>query len=126
MSGWGPGARHYKAGSYRYSVCLKFVSESIQTLVKHIGRIHQNEPNLHIYMQPIGYKNHTRIFSSVVDASVKISCAADGDGVRKGPIFCYYIDLYCYTEICGSSVQWKDVTVNYIIAKFVLPYMCYI
>ena len=36
-------------------------------------------------MQPIGYKNHARVFSSVVDASLKIACAADG--VRKGPNF---------------------------------------
>ena len=66
-------------------------------------------------MQPIGYKNHARVFSSVVDASLKIACAADG--VRKGPIFCYYIDIYCYTEYAE---------VLYTIAKFVLPYMCYI
>ena len=54
-------------------------------------------------MQPIGYKNHAQVSSSVVDASLKIACAADG--VRKGLIFCYYTDIYCYTEICGSSVQ---------------------
>ena len=41
--------------------------------------------NIHIYMQPIEYKNHARVFSSVVDASLKIACAADG--VRRGPIF---------------------------------------
>ena len=59
--------------------------------------------NIHIYMQPIGNKNHARVFSSVVDASLNsIACAADG--VRKDPIFCYYTDIYCYTEICGSSV----------------------
>ena len=35
--------------------------------------------------EPIGYKNQARVFSSVVDASLKTACAADG--VRKGPIF---------------------------------------
>ena len=48
----GPGARHYEAGSYRCSICVEFVSECIQTLVKHIGSIDQNEPNLqytHLY-----------------------------------------------------------------------------
>ena len=54
-------------------------------------------------MQPIGYKNHARVFSSVVDASLKIACAADG--VREGPIFCYYTDIYCYKGVCGSSVH---------------------
>ena len=66
-------------------------------------------------MQPIGHKNHARIFSSVVDASLKIACAADG--VREGPIFCYckiYTVIRKYTEAL------------YTIAKFVLPSMCYI
>ena len=48
-------------------------------------------------MQPIGYKNHARIFSSVVDASLKIACAADG--VRKGPIF---LLLYRYILLYGN------------------------
>ena len=33
---------------FRCSVCLEFVSESIQALVRHIGRIHRNEPNFHV------------------------------------------------------------------------------
>ena len=33
---------------YRCSICLEFVSVSIQTLVKHIGRIHRSEPNFHV------------------------------------------------------------------------------
>ena len=67
-------------------------------------------------MQPIGYKNHARVFSSVVDASLKIACAADG--VKKGPIF--FVIIHIYTVIR------KYVEALYTIAKFVLPYMCYI
>ena len=48
-------------------------------------------------MQPIGYKNHARVFSSVVDASLKIACAADG--VRKGSIF---LLLYRYILLYGN------------------------
>ena len=87
--------------------------ESIQTLVKHIGRINRNELNLqytYVYAK-LRYKNRARIFSSVVDSSLK-----------KALVFCYDTDIYCYTKICGSSVQWRDaITVNYVIAKFVLP-----
>ena len=48
-------------------------------------------------MQTIGYKNHARVSSSVVDASLKIACAADG--VRKGPIF---LLLYRYILLYGN------------------------
>ena len=66
-------------------------------------------------MQPIGYKNHARVFSSVVDASLKIACAADG--VRKGPNF---LLLFRYILSYGNMRKLCSI------AKFVLPYMCYI
>ena len=58
--------------------------ESIQTLVKHIGRINRNELNLqytYVYAK-LRYKNRARIFSSVVDSSLK-----------KALVFCYDTDI---------------------------------
>ena len=66
-------------------------------------------------MQPIEYKNHARVFSSVVDASLKIACAADD--VRKGPNF---LLLYRYILLYGNMRKLCSI------AKFVLPYMRYI
>ena len=53
---------------FRCSISLEFVSESIQTVVKHIGRIHQNEPNFHVvcgisgraktFKKFLSFKNH--------------------------------------------------------------------
>ena len=53
---------------YRCSICLEFVPESIQSLVKHIGRIHRNEPNFHVvygisscpktFKKFLSFKNH--------------------------------------------------------------------
>ena len=32
--------------------------------------------------------------------------------LKKTLVFCYDTDINCYTEICKSSVQWRDVTVT--------------
>ena len=46
---------------YRCSICLEFVTDSIQTLITHIARIHSNEPNFHVVCGidscPKTYKN---------------------------------------------------------------------
>ncbi len=53
---------------YRCSVCLEFVADSIHLLIKHIGRIHRNEPNFHVvcgidscaktYKNFLSFRNH--------------------------------------------------------------------
>lgn len=53
---------------YRCSICLEFVVDSIQLLLKHIARIHRNEPNFHVvcgidscaktYKNFLSFRNH--------------------------------------------------------------------
>lgn len=33
---------------YRCSICLEFVATSIELLIRHVGRVHRNEPNFHV------------------------------------------------------------------------------
>ena len=33
---------------YRCNICLEFVSDSLQLLITHIGRVHRDEPNFHV------------------------------------------------------------------------------
>ena len=53
---------------YRCTICLEFVSNSIQEVVKHLGRVHRNEPNFHVlcgvegcaktFRNFLSFKNH--------------------------------------------------------------------
>ena len=73
-------------------------------------------------MQPIGYKNHARVFSSVVDASLKIACTADG--VRKGPIFFAIMQVYTvirkYAEALYNSKICATLHVLYLTNLFLM------
>ena len=84
---------------FRCSVCLEFVSESIQTLVKHIGRIHRNEPNFHVvcgidgcaktFKNFLSFKNHLIRKHNIVaknDKNVNIIEDRDNDNGINGVI----------------------------------------
>lgn len=84
---------------YRCSICLEFVADSIQILIKHIGRIHSNEPNFHVVCgidscaktdkNFLSFRNHLIRKHNVVRINNKertqpLNCEDDGFGDFNG------------------------------------------
>ena len=59
------GSHNIKMDYYRCSICLEFVAVSIPLLLKHLGRVHQNEPNFHVVCGIDGCAKTYRVFKSL-------------------------------------------------------------